>query len=72
MRTPHLHFEVTGRSDQCVTQMFFAGEPLNEQDFVLKAVPLRRERLIAELEAAPADEDPSGRLVRWDIVLPHG
>ena len=72
IRTPHLHFEVTGRIDQRVTQLFFAGEPLNAQDFVLQAVPRDRDRLIAELLAPPAGEDSSSRLVQWDIVLPRG
>ena len=72
IRTPHLHFEVTGRIDQRVTQLFFAGEPLNAQDFVLQAVPRNRDRLIADLLAPPAGEDPSGRLVQWDVVLPRG
>jgi protocatechuate 3,4-dioxygenase, beta subunit len=71
-RTPHLHFEVTGRVDQRITQLFFAGEPLNAQDFVLQAVPLDRERLIAELRPAPAGEDSASRLIQWDIVLPTG
>jgi protocatechuate 3,4-dioxygenase, beta subunit len=72
IRTPHLHFEVTGRIDQRVTQLFFAGEALNSQDFVLQAVPRDRDRLIVELLPPPAGEDPASRLVKWDIVLPQG
>jgi protocatechuate 3,4-dioxygenase beta subunit len=72
VRSPHLHFEVTGRWDRRVTQMFFAGEALNEQDFVLQAAFRNRERLIAELVAAPKGEDPGARVVRWEIVVPRG
>jgi hypothetical protein len=50
----------------------FAGERLNAGDFVLQAVPLGRERLIAQLRPAPAGEDPTSRLIEWDIVLPTG
>jgi protocatechuate 3,4-dioxygenase, beta subunit len=71
-RTPHLHFEVTGRIDQRITQLFFAGEPLNAQDFVLQGVPRGRDRLIVALQPPPASEDPAARLVQWDIVLPRG
>jgi protocatechuate 3,4-dioxygenase beta subunit len=71
-RAPHLHFEVTGRIDRIVTQLFFPGEPLNEQDFVLQSVPRDRDRLIADLQPAPADEDSTTRLVPWDIVLRQG
>jgi protocatechuate 3,4-dioxygenase, beta subunit len=72
IRTPHLHFEVTGRIDERVTQLFFANEPLNAQDFVLQAAPRDRDRLIAELLPPPAGDDSFGWLVQWDIVLPRG
>jgi protocatechuate 3,4-dioxygenase, beta subunit len=72
IRTPHLHFDVTGRTDQRVTQLFFAGEPLNDQDFVLQSVPRNRDRLLAPILPAPAGEDPASQLVQWDIVLPRG
>jgi protocatechuate 3,4-dioxygenase beta subunit len=71
-RTPHLHFDVTGRVDQRITQLFFAGEPLNDQDFVLQGIPRDRDRLIAQLLPAPASEDPATRLIQWDVVLPRG
>jgi protocatechuate 3,4-dioxygenase beta subunit len=71
-RAPHLHFQVTGRAETRVTQMFFAGEELNGQDQVLQCVPRRRESMVADLLPAPPDEDPATRLVRWDIVLRRG
>ena len=72
MRAPHLHFQVTGRAERRVTQLFFAGEPLNSQDFVLQGVPRHREKLIVDLLAPPPDEDPATRLIHWDIVLRRG
>src|SRR5688572_28193539 len=71
-RAPHLHFQVTGRAERRVTQMFFAGEVLNAQDQVLQSVPRRRESMVAHLLAAPPDEDPDSRLIKWDIVLRRG
>lgn len=39
-RTPHIHFRVTKRGyRELSTQMYFAGESLNETDLVLKRVP---------------------------------
>jgi protocatechuate 3,4-dioxygenase, beta subunit len=64
IRAPHLHFEVTGRFDGRVTQLFFAGEVLNEQDFVLRGASRNRDRLITPILPAPADEDPATRLVQ--------
>jgi protocatechuate 3,4-dioxygenase beta subunit len=72
IRTPHIHFDVMGHTDRRVTQLFFAGEPLNAQDRIFQQVPRNREALVAHLEAAPPDEDPTDRLVNWDIVLPRG
>jgi protocatechuate 3,4-dioxygenase beta subunit len=72
IRTPHIHFDVTGQTDRRITQLFFAGEPLNAQDRILQQVPRNRERLIAELLPAPAGEDAASRLVQWDVVLPRG
>jgi protocatechuate 3,4-dioxygenase beta subunit len=71
-RTPHLHFDVTGHTDRRVTQVFFAGEPLNAEDRIFQQVPRNREGLIVEILPAPAGEDPSTRLVQWNVVLPRG
>jgi protocatechuate 3,4-dioxygenase beta subunit len=52
-RPPHVHFSVWGRVwlSRLVTQMFFPGEPLNEEDAVLKAIrdPEARARCVARL-----------------------
>jgi protocatechuate 3,4-dioxygenase, beta subunit len=69
MRAPHLHFDVQGRLDRKVTQMFFPGEPLNSQDRLLLEVPRHRETLIAAL-APNADDD--AMIVTWDITLAKG
>jgi protocatechuate 3,4-dioxygenase beta subunit len=72
IRTPHIHFDVSGHVDRRITQLFFAGEPLNAQDRILQQVPRSREALIANVLPPPAGEDPASRLVHWDIVLPRG
>ncbi len=52
-RPPHVHFSVWGRVwlSRLVTQMFFPGEPLNDEDAILNAVrdPEARARCIARL-----------------------
>ena len=51
-RPPHIHFSVFGPSwmTRFITQIFFPGEPLNETDLLLNAVPdaEARQRLIFE------------------------
>jgi protocatechuate 3,4-dioxygenase, beta subunit len=68
MRPPHIHFSITGRHDRLVTQMYFAGEPLNERDPLL-ARAKATETLIATLQP-PAAGDVL--LANWDIVLDRG
>lgn len=70
MRTPHIHFDIRGKSERLVTQMYFPGEPLNERDLLLRtATP--RESVIAE--AIPRlSGDPGALAFRWTIVLAQG
>jgi protocatechuate 3,4-dioxygenase, beta subunit len=71
-RTPHIHFAVRHPDGvEFVTQMYVAGEPQNERDFLLNRIrdPEARARLIVPLVAAPADAD-SELSGRFDIVLP--
>jgi len=71
-RPPHVHFSVFGKVwlSRLVTQMYFAGEPLNALDPILNAVPdaAARERLVAQL--VPPAAEPSDALVyEHQIVL---
>jgi protocatechuate 3,4-dioxygenase beta subunit len=69
-RTPHIHFDISGRAERLVTQMYFPGEPLNDIDFVLKnASP--RESVIAEA-IDPLSGDPQAKAFRWTVVLGVG
>lgn len=51
-RPPHIHISVFGEGfmSRLVTQMFFSGEPLNDIDLILNAVPdaRGRERMVAK------------------------
>jgi len=42
MRPPHLHFEVTGKINRTITQMYFPGEPLNDKDLLLQNIARTR------------------------------
>jgi protocatechuate 3,4-dioxygenase beta subunit len=68
-RTPHVHFQVTGGDERKVTQMFFPGEPLNEQDSVLRGVSRGRDRLFARIERVAAGLDSGATRATFDIVL---
>ncbi|MGH8690715.1 MAG: protocatechuate 3,4-dioxygenase subunit beta, partial [Burkholderiales bacterium] len=73
-RPPHVHFSVWGRVwlSRLVTQMFFPGEPLNEFDRILNAVPdaEARARCIARL--LPTTEGPANALVLEHQIVVRG
>jgi protocatechuate 3,4-dioxygenase, beta subunit len=71
MRAPHIHFEVTGRVNRLVTQLYFAGDPLNEKDRFLATAAANRGRLIVELSPLPGDKEKA-LTANWDIVLHDG
>lgn len=69
-RTPHIHFAVTSQSVSLTTQMYVAGEPLNDSDFILGRIrdPEQRARVIVPLE--PSGSGASQGLIGvFDIAL---
>ena len=72
MRAPHIHFDVQGRVDRKVTQLYFPNEPLNDQDRLLQTVRGDRNALIANVENAESLGSPGDLLLRWDIILASG
>ncbi len=63
-RAPHVHFQVTGRTDRLITQLFFANEPMHCTDWLFQ-----RSRRPHMLEA-PLIPTPHGTsTVTWDIFL---
>jgi protocatechuate 3,4-dioxygenase, beta subunit len=72
LRAPHIHFEVLGRTNRLVTQMYFAGEALNDTDRFLATAAGNRARLIVPFLPS-AEPNADGSLVGvWDIVLDQG
>ena len=69
MRPPHIHFEVHGRFERLITQMYFPDEPLNASDRLLNAA-LRPDLLIAK--PVPSEDGCGHRVLNFDIVLSRG
>ena len=72
LRPPHIHFAVLSpRHGRFVTQMYFAGNPLNAEDWLLNGIsdPEARARLIAAIEPPAPETDPDASIVKFDIVL---
>lgn len=66
-RPPHIHYKVSRRGYRdLTTQMYWAGEPLNDQDLLLQEVPeADRARLLVAFD--DSGDVPHGV---FDIVLP--
>ena len=71
MRPPHLHFEVTGKINRLITQMYFENDPYNKTDPFLNSAG-RTELLITKLLDPSADFEPQSKTVMFDIVLIDG
>lgn len=68
LRTPHIHFDLSGRVDRLVAQMYFPDEPLNATDALLRA-NIRPATVIATALDSGAAGIPR---YRWDVVLRTG
>ncbi|HWA14215.1 MAG TPA: protocatechuate 3,4-dioxygenase [Burkholderiales bacterium] len=71
-RAPHIHFELSRRDfGRFTTQMYVAGAPENERDFLLSRVADRKARqsLVVPLDRPGGAGPLSGR---FDIVLGNG
>jgi protocatechuate 3,4-dioxygenase beta subunit len=71
MRAPHVHFRVTGRVNEFVTQMYFDGEPLNDTDRFLRSAGAPQ-MLIAKLSPPTKGFEPGSLVVNWDVILLSG
>ena len=71
IRPAHIHFQVTGRQDKLVTQMYFDGDPYNASDPFLNSAG-RKDLLITKLVDPTAELEPDSKVARFDIVLFKG
>ncbi|MCC7091598.1 MAG: hypothetical protein IT524_06545 [Nitrosomonas sp.] len=66
-RPAHIHFDVTGRHDELITQMYFEGDPYHKTDPFLQSAS-NPEALIVKL-SPPAPENPDFMVAEFDIVF---
>ncbi len=71
VRPPHIHFRISRRGyHELVTQMYFAGEALNQPDRILQALsPEDQARVTVAFQDAPADLEAGTRVGQFDITL---
>ena len=66
-RPPHIHFDISGRVNRLVTQMYFPGEKLNKTDPILQ-VAWANHTLIAR----EGELKDNVQTYHWDIMLIEG
>ena len=71
IRPAHIHFQVSGRQDRLVTQMYFENDPYNDKDPFLSSAG-RKELLITKLLDPSPEFEPDSKMVMFDIVLYNG
>src|SRR5438477_11474786 len=72
MRPAHIHFQVSGRQDRLVTQMYFEGDPYLEPDRFFQTALEQKDLLVAKLLQPTSEMEPESKLVVFNIVLNAG
>lgn len=72
MRPAHIHFDVSGKINRLVTQMYFPGDSYTEDDLIIATATVNRKLLFADVGPPTADLEPDSLIARWDIVLENG
>jgi protocatechuate 3,4-dioxygenase beta subunit len=69
-RTRHYHFAVVQSGKRMLTtQLYFAGEPQNERDGILRGIRDEAQRLSVIREFKPMSTGSQDLLATWDIVI---
>jgi protocatechuate 3,4-dioxygenase beta subunit len=69
-RPPHIHFKVARRGfHESITQMLFAGHPLNDADRLLQALPEDEHEHVLASAGQERDEEDGAPVYTFDLVL---
>jgi protocatechuate 3,4-dioxygenase beta subunit len=72
-RPPHIHFELTGRADRHVTQMWFPDEPLNAQDRLFNGLrPAAQKMLTGKIEPPTGAMEPDSKIALFNVIITNG
>ena len=69
-RPAHIHFQVTSKYEQLVTQMYFAGDKSNESDSWLNSAS--RKDLLITHPTPVVGKEPGAEAITFDIVITRG
>lgn len=71
-RTPHIHFDVSGKRSRLITQMYFEGERLNATDGLLNRSPEGQATKMSRWVAPSGSQEKDALVATWDVVLAFG
>lgn len=72
-RPPHIHFQLSGRADRLVTQMWFPDDPLNGQDRLFNVLrPAAQQMLTAKIQPPTANLEPDSKIALFNIIVTNG
>lgn len=71
IRPSHIHFEVLGKRERLITQLYFAGDPHHDTDRWLQS-SAKPETIVMPVREPVAGMGSDEKLVVFDIVLMHG
>ena len=71
MRPSHIHFEVFGKRERLITQLYFTGDPYQDTDTWLQSSH-RKETIVMPVRDPLAGMEAEAKRVAFDIVLMHG
>ena len=72
MRPLHIHFDIAGKNDRLVTQMYFPNEPLNEKDSIFNELGSDKDAVLGKVLPPTKELESDSLVVAWDIVLERG
>lgn len=72
MRPAHIHFQVSGRLDRLVTQMYFEGDPYLEADRFYQTALEQKDLLVTKLLQPTPEMEAESKSVVFNIVLYSG
>ncbi|PWU22046.1 MAG: hypothetical protein C5B49_01435 [Bdellovibrio sp.] len=70
-RPPHIHFKIAAMGyKELITQMYFAGQSLNDHDLILQQIPKAEQgAVIVEFAPAPQNLEPGSLIGNFDITI---
>lgn len=72
-RAPHIHIDLTGRTDRQTTQMWFPDHPLNAQDRLFINYPTAaRKMLTCKIETQTGNMESDAKIALFNVILPNG